>query len=252
MKPSEEWNLSTTWIGARTLVYDCVASTNSLAFDLAKDENDGLAILAHEQSSGRGQHGRVWSSPRDTSVLLSVLLFPPPYLMRPVILTAWAAVAVSRVVEKLTNQAPRIKWPNDVLLNEKKICGILIEQKKGTVVGIGLNVLQNERTFQDANLPDATSLTLHCEQDLSWSMVAQLLIEQLDLEYRSLVQQEIGSLEEEWTRYLDLSQKRVQVEHVNGMTTGALSHLSFEMVRLSSGLTFSPEQIVHISPIDHG
>src|SRR3954452_17753118 len=103
MNQFEIWTLSTRHLGQRTLVYDQLASTNSLALELAADRaNDGLAILAREQTAGRGQYGRVWHAPPESSVLLSVLLFPTPELRRPAILTAWAAVSVCELIVELT------------------------------------------------------------------------------------------------------------------------------------------------------
>src|SRR5436189_3289930 len=90
-------------IGRRVLVYDCVESTNSLALAVAGDPaSDGLVLVAREQTAGRGQHGRTWLSPAGSSVLLSAVLFPPPPLRRPAILTAWAAVSVCETIRETT------------------------------------------------------------------------------------------------------------------------------------------------------
>src|SRR5215468_6830547 len=103
VKPADAWNLPTKHLGRRTLVFDQLDSTNSHAALLADDPaNDGLAVLAREQTAGRGQHGRVWTAPAGSSVLLSVLLFPPPELRRPVVLAALAAVAVCETVRHCT------------------------------------------------------------------------------------------------------------------------------------------------------
>src|SRR5260370_31766746 len=143
MSPREEWHLSTVHIGRRVLVYDRVDSTNSVAASLAGDPaNAGVVVLANEQTAGRGQYGRHWECPSRAGVLLSVLLFPPPLLNRPAILTAWAAVSVCETVRQITGLPARIKWPNDVLLRGKKVFGILIEQGLATVAGTGLTVNQ--------------------------------------------------------------------------------------------------------------
>src|SRR5206468_7692987 len=86
-------------------------------------------VLAREQTAGRGQHGRAWQAPAGSSVLLSVLLCPPPALRRPALLTAWAAVSVCETILQLTGLQAKIKWPNDVLIRGRKVCGILIESK---------------------------------------------------------------------------------------------------------------------------
>src|SRR5262249_51634389 len=116
-EPREEWALATRYLGRRVLVFDTLDSTNNRASQLATDPTpDGVAILAHVQTAGRGQHGRTWTAPPRASVLLSLLLFPPPALRRPVLLTAWAAVSVCAAVREVTGLQARIKWPNDVYL----------------------------------------------------------------------------------------------------------------------------------------
>src|SRR5207248_4183315 len=126
MTLTQEWTEDSRRVGRRVLVYDRVASTNSLALELAGDPtSDGLVLVAREQTAGRGQHGRTWLSPAGSSVLLSAVLFPPPSLRRPAILTAWAAVSVCETIRETTGLQPTIKWPNDVFLEGKKTCGIL-------------------------------------------------------------------------------------------------------------------------------
>src|SRR6516164_8538734 len=112
----------------RILTFDSVDSTNTIAASYASDPaNHGLVVTAATQSAGRGQYGRTWQAPPGSSILISVLLFPPPELRRPVILTAWAAVSICEVISAVAGLSARIKWPNDVLIDGKKICGILCE-----------------------------------------------------------------------------------------------------------------------------
>src|SRR5262245_60454042 len=118
--PRDEWQLPTAHVGRRVLVFDQVDSTNRVAVALAGDAgNAGVAVLAAEQTAGRGQYQRVWHSPRG-GVWLSAVLFPPPELRRPAVVTAWAAVAAAEVVREFTGRPARIKWPNDVLLAGRK------------------------------------------------------------------------------------------------------------------------------------
>src|SRR5437660_444204 len=111
--PSEfdVWSLPTLHLGRTVRVYDALDSTNTLALSLAHaPTNHGLAILARSQSAGRGQYGRSWQAPPGSSVLMSLLLFPPAELRRPAVLTAWAAVAVCEAILKLANLQAKIKW----------------------------------------------------------------------------------------------------------------------------------------------
>src|SRR5262249_41132465 len=121
MTPIEEWTEDGRRVGRRVLVYDRIDSTNALALTLAGDPgSDGLVLVAREQTAGRGQQGRTWLSPAGSSVLLSAVLFPPPHLRRPALLTAWAAVSVCETVRETTGLVATIKWPNDVFLQGRK------------------------------------------------------------------------------------------------------------------------------------
>ena len=112
----------------------------------------GIVVTADLQSCGRGQHGRVWESPPGVNVLLSTLLFPPPELRRPALLTAFAAVSVTETILEVTGQHSTIKWPNDVLLSGKKVCGILIE------CGVGIRSPKRKR----GNAASLACARLHC------------------------------------------------------------------------------------------
>jgi BirA family transcriptional regulator, biotin operon repressor / biotin---[acetyl-CoA-carboxylase] ligase len=234
--PVDVWNLDTHRIGRRVLVYDVVDSTNNLAAALATDPaNDGVAILASRQTAGRGQHGRTWQTPAGSAVLLSVLCFPPPPVRRAAVLTAWAAVAVCETVRDITGSAPTIKWPNDVLIDGRKICGILTEQSRGTVIGIGLNVNQSAEDFAAAGLPEATSLRLQTRRNLECADVARLLLWHLDKEYERLLAGDLTTLQEKWRTAAGLVGFHVRAECSDGMVQGRLLDMAFEGVLLEVG-----------------
>lgn len=259
MTPRATWSLSTRHLGRRVLVFDRVDSTNSLAAQLAADPaNAGTVILADEQLAGRGQHGRSWVCPPGAGVLLSVLLFPPPELRRPVVLTSWAAVAVCETIRELIGLDARIKWPNDVLLKDRKVCGILIEQGKGTVVGIGLNVNQSAESFAAAGLTLAGSLALFTEQSLDRSEVARRLIECLDREYDGLGQGHLDHLKETWRRYTGLVGRQVMVRAREKTYLGRLRDLNWDYLELQlpewsrlglDTLRLPPETVKHVEPV---
>src|SRR5262249_49879421 len=147
-------------------------------------------------TAGRGQHGRTWQCPAGSGVLMSVLLFPPLSLRRPVLLTAWAAVSVCDTICQVARLHGQIKWPNDVLVDGRKVCGILIEQANGTVAGIGLNVNQSAPQLARAGLPSAGSLACFTRKRLDCNEVARALIKQLDREYGALCQGNFRGLED--------------------------------------------------------
>jgi len=253
MNPADEWHLNTSRLGKRVLVFERLDSTNAFALGLAEDSaNDGLAVLADEQTAGRGQHQRQWSCPAGTGVLLSVLLFPPTPLRRPALLTAWAAVSVCELIQKITGLEARIKWPNDVLIRGRKVCGILIEQVRGTVAGIGLNVNQSAEHFAAAGLPQAASLAMFTGQSQVCRDVARLLIVELDAKYERLCQGYVVELEARWKGRIGLVGQQVDVETASGRRSGQLLDIGFDQLqlRLSDASTFCvpPEGVLHIVP----
>jgi BirA family transcriptional regulator, biotin operon repressor / biotin---[acetyl-CoA-carboxylase] ligase len=250
--PREVWQLDTTAIGQKVLVYDRVESTNTLAAEFALGaKREQLAILAAEQTAGRGQHGRTWTAPPGRSVLLSLLLFPPQALRRAPVFTAWAAVSVCETIRHLTGVTATIKWPNDVLLRGKKVCGILIEQSRGTVVGIGLNVRQSAEDFLEAQL-DATSLNQVAAESLSTEHVARTLLRVLDDQYALLLQGDLATLEEGWRSHLGLLGRQVVAECTSGVHRGKLRGLTFDLVELEQPgkpvFLVRPEQVQHLIP----
>ena len=255
-----EWTLSTRHLGRRVLVYSQLASTNSLALSLGHDPgNHGLVLLTHEQTAGRGQYGRSWQAPPGSSVLMTVLLFPPPHLCRPAVLTAWAAVAVSELLLEITGLEARIKWPNDVYLNGKKICGILIEQRSGgdqtpaTAVGIGLNVSQPAAFFEQAGLTLGGSILSITGADYDHSDVARRLIRRLDDDYARLTEGDLAALEASWQTRLGVLDQWVRIETLAGRHQGRLLDVTLEGVAIDIGaevpLVLVPEAVRHIEQI---
>lgn len=255
-EPRETWQLPTAWIGRQVLVFDRLDSTNTQAMRLADDvAAEGVALLADEQVRGRGQHGRTWLAAPRSCVLLSVLLYPPAPLARPVILTAWAATAVCQVVRELTGRSPRIKWPNDVLVDGRKVCGILIEQSHtgrgpATVAGIGLNVTPSHDDFSAAELPEATSLTALGAAGLDTYTVTRRVLTALDDLYTRLREGDRVGLEGRWRAFLGLTGQTVEVELIDGTCAGRLVALGMEgvVVQQTNGAVRAllPESVLHI------
>jgi BirA family biotin operon repressor/biotin-[acetyl-CoA-carboxylase] ligase len=243
--PTAEWFLPTRHIGRRVLYYDQLFSTLTVAAALACEP--GTAVLAGEQTAGRGQYGRSWHSPAGASVLLAVVLAPPPAARRPAVLTAWAAVGVAECVQRWTGLQARIKWPNDVLIGGKKVCGILIESTAGrtptAVAGIGLNVTQSAEDFAAAGLPDATSLTASIGRPFETAEVARALLEELDVAY-GLLDAKLETLETTWAERIGLLGEMVTAETTDRMQHGGrLRSLAFAGLELEAG-----ESVVRLAP----
>ena len=226
-----EWELGTRVIGRRVAVWNRVTSTNDLAARAATSaSNDGLVILAEEQTGGRGRRGRSWSSPAGSSILMSVLLFPDPTLDDIGWLTALGAVAVAEVVSGLEGLDARIKWPNDVRVGGRKLAGILVERARGTVLGIGVNV--NVEAFPPEIRETATSLRLLLGRTVDRSEVARALIRRLDFHHARAVATGPDSLDEPYRRLSEHFGRQVEVTTATATIAGRLVGLG-----LRSGLT---------------
>lgn len=236
IEPHTIWSLSNPHIGHTVRVYESVPSTNDLAAALAVSPIQyGIAILADEQTAGRGTHGRIWQSQPGSSLIASIIIDPILAPALPVIVTAWVTVAVAETIRELTGLRARIKWPNDVLIDGKKVCGILIERQAAIVVGIGLNLNQTAADFQNANLPDATSLSLESSEVISRDAAAKVLLQKLDERYEQVRDGDWHDLETNWIDWMALNDKWVSVERADGSTrSGRVIHLAFDGIVLQS------------------
>jgi len=134
-------------IGHEIKHYSEVSSTNDIAFKLADEgAEEGTVVTADFQTKGRGRQGRSWFCPDGQGLLFSVILKPDMLLEQSMLITLLSSIAVARTIEEISTVKPQIKWPNDILIDSKKICGILTEAQseadliKCVVMGIGLNV----------------------------------------------------------------------------------------------------------------
>jgi BirA family biotin operon repressor/biotin-[acetyl-CoA-carboxylase] ligase len=157
-------NLKTRYIGKKIVVYKSTASTNDIAAEYARNKaNNGLVVLAEEQRGGRGRGGNKWVSGYGQSVLCSILLTGCE--LDAELLPLVIAVATAEAIGKCAKEEAKIKWPNDIILNNKKVAGILVESKKHTkyashVIGIGINCHQQRADFPDDLRKTATSIDI--------------------------------------------------------------------------------------------
>ena len=235
-------NLATKSIGQRVIYYPRLASTMEVAREEAqRGAPEGTAVIAGEQTVGQGRMGRVWLSP-EGSIAMSVILYPEIVYLPSLIMVA--SLAVVHSIELVTGLEPQVKWPNDILIADKKVCGILIESKvRGKVVdysiiGIGVNVNLTPSDLGEFPLP-ATTLSEELGRVVSrLDIVRQLLIE-LDRLYLSLLAG--GSVYEEWRDRLVTLGKQVRVTwgkaRYDGIAESVARDGSLQLRRADGSLT---------------
>ena len=180
-------------IGRELEWFECIDSTNTYLKRKALDgAPDGLVAVADYQRAGRGRMDRTFQSPVGKGIYLSVLLRPdlPPERILPV--TALAGVAVCNAVERICGVRPGLKWPNDPVLGNKKLCGVLTElvadPERGlaVVLGIGINVLHRAEDFSPDVVAMATSLAMELGRQEDRTQLTAALLEELDGMYAAL------------------------------------------------------------------
>jgi len=196
--------LRTRLLGREVLYLPCVGSTNDIAWKLGQmGVCEGFLVLTEEQVTGRGRHGRTWRAPFGGSLLASLLLRPTFLLPQETfLLTALAGLAVSQAVAEVTGLSPVLKWPNDLLFGERKVCGILVELESEAgrldwaVVGWGLNVNVDFRGDELAG--QATSLAMEAGRPFPRLPLLWNCLERMEAGYEALRR---GRGEEVWVAW---------------------------------------------------
>jgi BirA family biotin operon repressor/biotin-[acetyl-CoA-carboxylase] ligase len=181
--------LTTKFIGQNLLYFASVTSTNDIARQQAlRKSPEGTAVIADRQTTGRGRLKRPWVSP-EGNIAVSVVLYPDRKNLH--FLTMLAALAVLYSIEKTTAVKCQLKWPNDVLINGKKVCGILLESKASAdsvdyaIIGIGINV-----NMKMADYPEiasiATSLAAEMDREVSRTELLGNLFSEMEKLYLRL------------------------------------------------------------------
>ena len=186
--------LTTKNFGRALEVHETISSTNSRAKELAQSgAAHGTLVVAERQSSGRGRLGRSWESPEGLGLWMSLILrpsFPPRFAPR---MTVLAGLAVVQAISRITGLEAFIKWPNDIIINSKKLCGILTEMQADPdlidyiVLGIGMNVNTQKEDFPIELRDSATSLKLEKGEHIDrCKLLVELLAVFEDLDNRYL------------------------------------------------------------------
>ncbi len=209
--------LNTSWAGQELFYYDSIDSTNTKAKELAEQGYPGgTLVVADQQIAGRGRRGRSWDSPSGSGIFMTLLLKPDINPNHASMLTLVAALAAAKAISEVTGRQAGIKWPNDIVLNGKKICGILTEMSaqfdyiNHIVIGIGINVHTEE--FPEELRETASSLLLECGRHFHRADIIEKTLEYFEQYYAVFLETEdLSGLIREYNAILVNIQKMVKV-----------------------------------------
>ncbi|HZL42542.1 MAG TPA: biotin--[acetyl-CoA-carboxylase] ligase [Verrucomicrobiae bacterium] len=192
-------------IGRDIRVFQETTSTNDVIEKLARDGvKEGVVVFAESQTRGRGRLGRRWLSPAQRGLWFSVLLRPDLRPQETTQLTVAAAIALVRAIESATHLQPEIKWPNDILIQGKKVAGILTELSaeldhvKYVILGIGVNVAMGANEFPPEFRKAATSLKAETGRPIARAELASAILRELDYDYLRIRAGHFAAVADEW------------------------------------------------------
>ena len=207
----------TKWAGREIFYFDTIDSTNTKAKQLAEEGHPtGTLVVAEKQEAGRGRRGRGFESPAGVGIFMTLVLKPDFAPDRASMLTLIAALAVSKAISEKTGQEAEIKWPNDIVIHGKKVCGILTEMSTQMdyinyiVIGIGINV-QNE-SFPEEIGEVATSLRIESGKKQNRAAIIEAVWEEFEHYYdRFMAYQDLRDLRKEYDASLANKGQKVRV-----------------------------------------
>lgn len=220
-------NLQTQLIGKGIHYFQTLDSTNSKAYELAlKGAEEGEIVIAESQRKGKGRLGRKWYSPPFLNIYLSVILRPkiPPHHAS--LITLMAAIATSEVIEKFLGLKPLIKWPNDILIKNRKVAGLLNEIRSETdridfiILGIGVNLNMNKAQFPKEIGSHATSLKIEKGEPISRKKFLQYLLEELEKWYKTFLEEGGKKILKIWREKAKIKGKKIRVISFGETLTG--------------------------------
>ena len=185
-------DLGNALVGREVIVLQQTGSTNDAILEMARDSKEGLVLFAEQQTAGRGQRGNRWESPARKGLCFSILLRPKIDIHESAGLTAWAAGAVANTIRQEFSLEPTIKLPNDVLIDRRKVAGVLVEMRAQegaqhlAIVGVGINVNQSSQDFPGELQGRAISLAMALDHPVDRQKFAATVLRSLDQTYREI------------------------------------------------------------------
>lgn len=186
---------ATEWAGCEIYYFDSIDSTNTKAKELAEEGHpSGTLVVADRQTAGKGRRGRSWESPSGIGIFMTLMLKPEINPNHASMLTLVAAMATTRAIRRVTGVPAMIKWPNDIVMNGKKVCGILTEMSaqfdyiNHIVIGIGINV--HNEDFPEEIAQTASSIYLESGQHIHRASLIEAFLEEFEDVYAEYLKTE--------------------------------------------------------------
>ena len=227
-------------------VFREIDSTNNYAKYLAKQKNaKDVLILSDRQTLGRGRASKTWLSPPGTGLWFSLLLRPERNWEKLPLLSLAAGLAVAKATEKILNLNPKLKWPNDVLISGKKVCGVLLESEFSfnklnyLIIGIGINVNQDSNDFEKNLKNVAASLKMVAKKSVDRLELLTKVLQQLEIVYHQFLHSQFDSLCREWKKRVCFKENAVvSIRTPEGIISGTFEDIDVYgrlILRIDSG-----------------
>ncbi len=203
-----KWGLDTKWLAHHIIHKESVESTQKLAHIAALDGAEhGTIVIADEQISGKGRGDRSFHSKKDEGIWMSLILRPDILPYEAPQLTLLAATILAQVFDQYEHVSPQIKWPNDILINGKKVSGILTEMQAEqdkvsyVVIGIGINVNQKSASFPEELQSKVTSLGIEKNETIDITKLIQKIIQSFEEKFDLYLEHGFPNVKTTWEKY---------------------------------------------------
>lgn len=245
--------LKTKFIGQKVYYFDKVASTMDVAMQwVVKGAPEGTIVLAETQVKGRGRLGREWFSPKYKGIYLSLILTPKVAPSQASIFTLLAAVSICEAIKDQAGLDARIKWPNDIFINNRKLGGILTEldaemdEIKFLVIGMGLNI----NNSPDELVSGSTSIKAEKKENADRISILQAILSRLESNYLLFQDEGPGSITKKWREFNITLGRRVKIVYHKQHLEGEAVDIDFDgglLLRDDRGLVkkFTSGDVIH-------